>query len=450
MKHVHLIGIGGTGLSAIARVLLESGYPVSGSDRQLSVLAQSLQDAGAKVFVGHQAENVNGADVVVRSSAVPDENVEVQAALLKRIPVLKRAEFLGQIMANHQTIAVAGTHGKTSTTAMIAWLLTELEQHPSFIVGSMISGLGTNARSGEGTHFVIEADEYDRMFLGLNPAIAIVTNVEHDHPDCYPTPEDFRAAFQDFVGLLEPDGVLLVCGDDAGARQLLPHADQALTYGLKNPSNDYQARNLIIDPAGGYRFEVYFQAKKLANCVLQVPGEHNVENGLAALAVAHQLSLSVVNAATALGTFQGTGRRFEIIGEANDVTVISDYAHHPTEIRATLSAARARYAGQNIWAVWQPHTYSRSKLLLDEFAASFADADHVLVTDIYAAREPVAPDFSGANLVAKMDHSSAQFSANLSTTTEILLDRLSPGEVLIVLSAGDADQICHQVLEGLQ
>ena len=399
MKHVHLIGIGGTGLSAIARVLLESGYIVSGSDRQSSPLAESLKASGARLFLGHQPGNVGEADLVVRSSAVRDDNVEVRAALSKGIPVLKRAEFLGQILTGRQVIAVAGTHGKTSTTAMIAWMLTKMGHHPGFIVGSMITDLGVNARAGEDPVFVIEADEYDRMFLGLQPHIAVVTNVEHDHPDCYPTPEDFSAAFQDFVRCVEPGGLVLACGDDPGALDLQAAAEgkqvRWSTYGIYNSQNIFQARNLEIDSNhGSYQFDILLEEERLCQMNLKVPGVHNVQNALAALAVADQMGLSVMEAAKALSSFQGTARRFEIVGEAQGVCVISDYAHHPTEIRATLAAARSRFPEQEIWTVWQPHTYSRTQLLFDDFVTSFENADHVVVTEIYYAREPHDPYFS--------------------------------------------------------
>jgi UDP-N-acetylmuramate--alanine ligase len=457
MNRVHLIGIGGSGLSAIARLLLESGQPVSGSDRLLSPLAEQLQVAGAQITIGHRPENVAGASLVIRSSAIPDDNVEVQAARSAGIPVLKRADFLGSLMDGRQGIAVAGTHGKTTTTAMIAWILTALGQEPSFIIGGVPVNLGTNARAGRGSAFVIEADEYDRMFLGLRPAIAVVSNVEYDHPDCFPTPEDFHQAFREFVARLSPQGILLACGDDGGAARLLETAtkqgNRALSYGLgrwlDRSCPDYSGRNLRTNDRGGFSFEAFYQAAPLATVALQVPGHHNVRNALASLAVAHLLGLSPIAAANALGEFRGTGRRFEVRGDAGKVTVIDDYGHHPTEIRATLSAARNRYPGRPVWAVWQPHTYSRTRALFDEFAAAFPEADHVVVTEIYAAREAVQKEFSASQVVAAMRHADAIFVPGLTEAVELLLSRLRPGDVLLVFSAGDADQISTQVLAGL-
>jgi UDP-N-acetylmuramate--alanine ligase len=368
--------------------------------------------------------------------------------------VLKRADFLGQLMEGHQGIAVAGTHGKTTTTAMIAWMLTALDQDPSFIVGGVISNLKTNARAGKGETFIIEADEYDRMFLGLRPQIAVITNIEHDHPDIYPSPEAFEKAFQEFVDCVSPDGLLISCGDDSGARELASKiADQdrqILTYSIQNPQADYQAKNLTARPGSGFTFDIYQKETKLAQIHLQVPGEHNVLNALSAFAIAHKLELPPPAAAQALSEFSGTGRRFEIIGEASGVTVIDDYAHHPTEIQATLDAATARYPDRVIWAVWQPHTYSRSQMLFDAFAASFAKADHVIITEVYRSREPIDPDFSARQFIAAMRHKDAHFVQRLPDVTSFLNARLQSGDILIVLSAGDANQVSTQVYASLK
>ncbi len=449
MGHIHLIGIGGSGLSAIARVLLESGHSVSGSDRQLSPQALRLQSLGARLYTGHRLENVLGADYVVRSSAVPDDNVEVQEALRLGIPVLKRAEFLGRWLdetPGRQVVAVAGTHGKTTTTAMIAWILSALDQDPSYIIGGVSANLDSNAHAGQGPYFVIEADEYDRMFLGLRPCLAVVTNVEHDHPDCYPTPQDFEQAFWEFAQRLLAGGVLLACADDPGAAKLLAKAQagglHALAYGLEDAADAYRAVQLSPAPGGGFEFEAIPGEKPAVKVRLQVPGRHNVLNALAAIGAVDQLGLAPQAAAQALSEFRGTGRRFEVRAEAAGVTLVDDYAHHPTEIRATLSAAKARYPGRSIWAVWQPHTYSRTRTLLAEFLASFQDADHVLVTEVFAAREPLPADgFSAGQIVAQMRHPDAHFAAGLEAAESYLEERLQAGDVVLVLSAGDADQI---------
>jgi len=461
MAKVHFIGIGGSGLSAIARIMLESGHTVTGSDRVLSSFAADLQKAGATIFIGHHPKNVAGADWVIRSSAIPDENPEVRAALAGNIPVYKRIDFLGQLMTDKIGIAVAGTHGKTTTTAMIAWVLTELKRDPSFIIGSVMNNLGVNARAGKGDTFVIEADEYDRMFLGLKPRIEIVTNLEHDHPDCYPTLEDMFAAFEAFTDLLPADGTLVVCAEDSGASALIAHTRKAgkavVGYALQgemtiNSPNWVQARALKSNLLGGFSFEFSSNLSSDSSVVkvdLQVPGEHNVRNALATLAVVELLGLSTKKAANALAEFTGTGRRFEIRGKENGVTVIDDYAHHPTEIAATLSAARTRYPGQRIWAVWQPHTYSRTQTLFMEFSRAFKDADEVIVSEVYASRE-TKQDFTSAEVVSAMPHPSARYIETITEISQYLLEHLQPGDVLLVLSAGDANQICTDVLTGLK
>ena len=465
MAHVHFIGIGGSGLSAMARYLLESGEVVSGSDRQLTAAAQDVQAAGALVTIGHRPENIRDAELVVRSSAIPDDNVEVQAALAAGIPVYRRADFLGKLLHSYRVIAIAGTHGKTTTTAMIAWMLTALKFDPSYIIGSVSVNLDNSAHAGRSDLFVIEADEYDRMFHGLNPWLAVVTNIEHDHPDCYSTGEDFWQAFYEFVKRLVPDGILLACLDDPGCERLLQQVNRdgraALSYGLKRqPSQsepDYYALNLTPNSLGGFSFDVYFgqwlegYSAPMARVELQVPGRHNVSNALAAIAVADLVGLPIEQAVQSLAEFRGTERRFEVRGEANGVLVIDDYAHHPTEIKATLAAARARYPERRIWSVWQPHTYSRTRTLFDQFAHAFEDADRVLVTEVYADRETPPEDGFSAKLVAKaMSRPNVLYTADLSQATEVLLDRLQPGDVLLVLSAGDANQISTDVLHRMK
>jgi UDP-N-acetylmuramate--alanine ligase len=456
MTHVHFIGIGGSGLSAIARLLAESGYTVTGSDTVMSPFALDLKTLGVKVHLGHDASHIAGADWVVRSSAIADDNPEVTAASAKGIPVYKRSDFLGRLMENKTGIAVAGTHGKTTTTAMLAWILSALGEDPSFIVGSTISGLGVNARAGKGNLFVIEADEYDRMFLGLKPKVEIVTYVEHDHPDCYPAPQDFRAAFVDFVRLLPADGTLVACGDEPGAADIASEArrlgKKTLLYGaadkLGTSSDWVLAQNFKPNNKGGFSFDatVAGQAYPVA---LRIPGMHNLRNALAVMAVIHVLALSMAKAAEALGNFTGAGRRFEVRGEAGGVTVVDDYGHHPTEITATLSGARNRYAKRRLRAVWQPHTFSRTRALADQFANAFGEADEVIVTEVYRSREP-AQDYSSLEVVKKMRHSSVKFIAALSEVIDYLIKSLQAGDVLIVFSAGDADQVSTQVLDQLR
>ncbi|HEX8991250.1 MAG TPA: UDP-N-acetylmuramate--L-alanine ligase [Anaerolineales bacterium] len=460
MTHVHFIGIGGSGLSAIARLLSESGYTITGSDREMTTFAADLQAAGAKIFIGHHPRYVQGADWVVRSSAISDDNVEVKAALMAGIPVYKRADFLGKLMADKTGIAVAGTHGKTTTTAMLAFILTEMGKHPSFIVGGVLKNYGVNARAGSGDLFIIEADEYDRMFLGLRPRVEVITSVEHDHPDCYPTYAEMVSAFESFVALLPPTGTLIASIEDEGAAELINRSrhlgQRVIAYTIQadltiQTTQWIQARNIKANERGGFDFEATtnFGEVESTKVSLQVPGVHNVRNSLAALGVVATLGFSIRDAALALRRFAGTGRRFDVQGEAKGVLVINDYAHHPTEIRATLAAARARYPKRRLWAVWQPHTYSRTKALFDGFVGAFDDADEVLVTEIYAAREP-REDYSAEALVKAMHRPSARFTPTTEDATEFLLKYVRKGDVVLVLSAGDADQIAEDLMSTLQ
>jgi len=459
MKRVHFIGIGGSGLSAIARLLKESGYEVTGSDQAPSQFALDLQSQGVTVYIGHHPRNIGNAEMVIMSSAVKADNPEVEAAKKAGLPVYKRSDFLGQLMENKTGIAVAGTHGKTTTTAMIAWMLYAMERDPSFIVGSTLNNLKVNAHAGEGDVFVIEADEYDGMFLGLKPRIAVVTNLEHDHPDYFPKFEDMYLAFQNFVDLLPEDGTLIACAEDEGAVSLLSHARRkglnVLSYSVQgemtiNSPQWVQARTIKPNARGGFDFSVStnLDLSTTMDVSLQVPGEHNVRNALAALSIAAMLGLPLNEAANALSEFAGTGRRFEVRGEKNGITIIDDYAHHPTEIRATLAGAKARYPNSRLWAVWQPHTYSRTKTLMMDFAKAFSDADEVLVTEIYASREGTQ-DFSSAEVVSIMPHASARYSGSLDETKEYLLKHLHSNDIVLVLSAGDADRLSGELLKEL-
>ncbi len=446
--HIHLIGIGGTGISSIARVLLEKGYVVSGSDRVLSPLALELQKAGVTVYEGHAGDNIKGADMVVRSSAILDDNVEVIEANRLHIPVHKRADFLGSLIQQNVGVAIAGSHGKTTTSALMAWSLYRLGLDPSYILGGVSKNLGINAHAGTGEHFVIEADEYDRMFLGLNPEAVILTNVEYDHPDCYPSPELYLQAFRDFINRIKPGGFIVADYESTVNNQLLdsvPANVKAFTYGLHSLA-DYRAVNLKQNQIGGFTFDIVFSSDALpiTTVSLQVPGEHNVRNSLGVIAAHHQLGTNVQKAGQSLSEFKGTGRRFDVIGEVNGITIIDDYAHHPSKIKATLAAARSRYPGRRLVAVWQPHTYSRTRALAGDFIHTLENADLVIISEIYASREK-AEDYSSKEIVQQMDLRKTLYIAGIPEITRYLTRHLLPGDVLIILSAGDADQICKSV-----
>jgi UDP-N-acetylmuramate--alanine ligase len=409
-------------------------------------MAEELQAMGVQVFIGHDAANVTGADVVIRSSAIPDSNIEVSSAMNAHVPVVKRADFLQFLTAEKKVIAVAGTHGKTTTTAMIATILTDARLDPSYVIGGTSKNLGKNAHAGSGEYFVIEADEYDRMFLGLNPEILVVTNIEHDHPDCFPTREEYFQAFLELTIKVDPNGVLIASNDHAGTRKLMESVKdhmQVFSYGMVEDS-DYLLKNIHHDPGCGVSFTFVFNGF-VGEVNLPIPGNHNAYNAAAAIAAVYTAGVRVENAIESLSRFSGTGRRFDIQGEIKGITVIDDYAHHPTEIRATLSAARCRYPDQQIWVVWQPHTYSRTQQLFEEFKSAFSDADHVIVTEIYASRE-MKQEYSSREVVEEMDHPDVRQIAELGAVTDFLKQNLQSGDILLVLSAGDADQISRDLL----
>lgn len=448
IQKIHFIGIGGAGLSAIAKVLIEQGKTVSGSDQVASATTDALSRIGARIYLGHRAAQVDDAQLVVHSSAVRADNPELVAARARNIPIVKRDALLRELMQDKRGIAVAGTHGKTTTTAMIAFCLSELGLDPTFIVGGIMANYGTNARAGRGPHFVIEADEYDYMFLGLLPQHAIVTNVEYDHPDCFPTEADMVKAFQQFVtlpSLRQNGGAVIVCGDSPNARALRGAVRDALSYGFE-AHNDYRIIDPQSDPQAGADCVIAKDRRSLAVVHLNLPGRHNMLNACATVALCDQLRLDLAKVGEVLAAFRGTQRRFEIKGTIHGVTIVDDYAHHPTEIRATLAAAREQFGTRRIWAVFQPHTYSRTRTLLDAFAQAFADADEVIVTEIFPARETDTLGVSGAQLVVRMPHPHKYFLNTLDAVVNFLQGRLQTGDVLITLGAGDVNTIGTRLL----
>ena len=450
MEHIHLIGIGGAGLSAIATVLLQQGHTVSGSDLQAGPATERLQQLGAEVFIGQRAENIRaGIDVVVISSAIAPDNPELLAAQQQGLTVLKRAEWLGQMMAGSAGIAIAGTHGKTTTTAMTAFVLRKAGHDPTYIVGGFVPQIETNAAAGSGPAFVIEADEYDHMFLGLHPQVAVITNVEWDHPDIFPTAQHMYQAFAQFVQQVQPAGLVIGCGDAPGVAAALANSRaKTVTYGL-GLHNGWQAVDVKPNPHGGFDFVATSPAGRKTPVSLTVPGQHNMLNALAALIAAHQQGVEPAQAAEILGRFTGVERRFQLKGEAGGIIIIDDYAHHPTEIKATLAAARLRFGQRPIWALFQPHTYSRTHTLLDDFAAAFDEADHVIVVDIFRAREQDTGLVHSRDLVARMQHPDARYIGPLADAAAALSTQLQPPAVLLTLGAGDGYQVGEWVLESL-
>lgn len=460
--HVHLVGIGGSGLSAIARVLLGRGYRVSGSDRESNAQTAALQKLGATVYSGHDGRHIKGADLLLLSSAIPPDNAEVVAARAAGIPIQKRAAFLGQLMAGSQGIAVAGTHGKTTTTGLIAHLLLRAGLDPTVVVGGVLPQLAAgsdeaNGRAGRGQHFVIEADEYDHMFLGLRPQTAVLTNVEHDHPDLFPNEEAYFAAFRAFVARIPANGQLVACLDDPGVVKVVAASGGSFPvtgYGLASrpagfAGRYYRAVERRVNQLGGQDFLLEIDGDVAGLLRTRIPGDHNLRNVLAATAVALGAGVTLSDIRSALIDFGGIGRRFQVQGEIAGITVIDDYAHHPTEIRATLAAARQRYPGRRLWAVWQPHTFSRTRLLQKAFTTSFGDADRVIGLDIYRSREREMPGVDTGAVVAAMEHPAAVHISQRRAAADYLLERVRPGDLVLTLGAGDGDAVGRWVLEGL-
>jgi len=451
MAHLHLIGIGGAGLSAIATVLLQQNYIVSGSDMQASVMTERLKQLGATIFIGHQAANLTpDIEAVIISSAISADNPELCAARDLGLRIYKRDEWLGQMMVGQRGIAIAGTHGKTTTTAMTAFMLQQLGQDPTYIIGGYVPQLHSNAAAGNSGLFVIEADEYDHTFLGLHPEVAVITFVEWDHPDIFPTYQHVQQAFHDFVRLVPLTGLVIACGDDVGVQSIIPQATApVITYGLQS-TNQWQATNLQLNSRGGYDFQCMTSLGLLPFTVsLAIPGLHNVTNALAVLIIAQHYDLDLSLAVAALSEFTGANRRFQLKGEVHGVTIIDDYAHHPTEIKVTLAAARARFGNRRIWAVFQPHTFSRTQTLLTDFAQAFTEADQVIITDIFASREKDTGQISSHDLLAVMTHPQIQHISTLRQATDYLLMHLTPNDVLITLGAGDGYLIGEWLLAEL-
>ncbi len=447
-QHIHLIGIGGTGLSAIAKVLLEQGHIVSGSDMYRSPLAASIEEAGATVFIGHDAKNIAGAEVIIVSSAIPMTNPELAAAHEAGIPVYKRSAFLKEWLVGQDCLSVAGTHGKTTTTSMLAWTLDSLQLDPSYIIGSVAKNLGTNAHAGQGAYFVIEADEYDYMFHGLHPRVAIVTNMQHDHPDCFPTMDIYRQAFIDFANQIVTGGYLILCADDSEAASLHKTVRPDIhvhTYGFSQEADYHITSGLASNT---FDYTITCRREKFTSLHLKIAGKHNALNAAAVLAAVDQLGLDLDQSTKALAQFQGSERRFDVLGTFNGVTLIDDYAHHPTEIKATLSAARQSFPDARIWVVWQPHTFSRTITLLDQFINAFTEADIVLVTDVSAAREK-NDSFSGQHLAEQIQHPNVFFTPDLEDAVHHLSTHAIPGDVVVVCSAGSAISINQQLSQRL-
>jgi UDP-N-acetylmuramate--alanine ligase len=454
VRHLHFVGIGGIGMSGMAEILLHQGFTISGSDESLGETTERLSKLGATIFKGHLATNIEGADVVVYTSAVyAEDNVETREALARKIPVIKRSEMLAELMRMKYGIAIAGTHGKTTTTTITGMVVMQGGFDPTIMVGGRVHSFDqTNAVVGKGDIMIVEADEYDRTFLKLSPSLVVITNIDTDHLDIYADIDDIKAAFVEFASKVPFYGALVVCLDDPMVRSILPKISRrTLTYGL-TPQAQLRATDIITDGMSS-RFHVQLNREDLGEVTLQVPGEHNVRNALGAIGIGLEIGMPFADIALGISHFSGVMRRFQVKGTAQDVVVIDDYAHHPTEVQATLQAARAGWKDNRIVAVFQPHLFSRTRDLFNEFGSSFFDADVLLVTDVYPSREQPIEGISGkliADTASDFGHQQVIYVPNKKDVPKHLHTITKPGDVVITMGAGDIYRFGEEYLNDLQ
>jgi UDP-N-acetylmuramate--alanine ligase len=450
-KHIHFVGIGGIGMSGIAELLLNLGYKISGSDLHESDITRRLESLGGTLHIGHDADWIRGADVVVISSAIADDNPEVEAAVNSLIPVIPRAEMLAELMRLAKFgIAIAGSHGKTTTASMVAWLLAEAGLDPTVVIGGKVDCLGgINAKLGGGDFLVAEADESDGSFLKLAPVLEIVTNIDHEHLDYYSSIEQIKAVFLDFIDKIPFYGAVILCLDDPHVASILPEVKKRfLTYGLTSQANVYAKG--ITTSGLNTRFEVCLENDVLGEINLSLAGVHNVYNSLGAVTVGLELDIPFATIAAALKSFSGVQRRLQIKGERRDITVVDDYGHHPTEIRATLSALRDAWPERRLVVLFQPHRYSRTKALAEEFYTAFHEADILLLTEIYSASESPIPGVNSEALlngIKQHGHRHAYFESSFSELLDKAMDIIAPGDVVLSLGAGNIWKAGEKLLE---
>ena len=449
MPHIHFIGIGGISMSGIAEMLLSFGYKVSGSDLKSSKITDRLQEKGAEVIIGHHPENIKACDLVVYTAAVKEDNPELAKARQTGIPVIDRAEMLGLLMKKFDTsIAVAGTHGKTTTTSMISLILEHAGFDPTILVGGELDEINGNIKIGKDQYLVTEACEYVESFLKFFPKIGIILNIDADHLDYFKNMDHIFEAFTRFAQRIPQDGFLIACKDDLHTEALIKKVHcPIITYGMKEEA-DYQAKNIQFNSQGFPGFEAYHKEELLGKFQLSVPGHHNISNALAAIACCHLLGVPLKTMQEKLNRFQGTHRRFEKLGEMNGLTIIDDYAHHPTEIKATLQAS-TQYPHRKIWCVFQPHTYTRTITLLEEFAKAFKDADHVIISDIYAAREKDTGAVHSRDLVKAVEkhQQNVTYIGSFEEIRNYLLKHAQSGDLIITMGAGDIHRVGEMLLE---
>jgi UDP-N-acetylmuramate--alanine ligase len=451
-QHVHFVGIGGIGMSGIAEVLLTLGYEVSGSDIRQSATTDRLARLGATIQIGHRAENVEGAKAVVVTSALDPANPEVAQARRLQLPVIPRGEMLAELMRLKYGIAIAGSHGKTTTTSMVASILNSANLDPTVVVGGKVAAMqDSSARVGKSALLVVESDESDGSFLKLAPILAVVTNIDREHLDHYASLEEIEAAFIEFVNRVPFYGAAILCMEDANIQQIFPSVRRrTVTYG-RSAQVDLEISNIVLSQAGS-EFTVSRENTELGRFRLTVPGVHNVLNATAAIGVALELDIRIEQIVEGLGAFSGVDRRFSVRGHVRGVTVVDDYGHHPTEIKATLSAAKLGPYGR-IRVLFQPHRFSRTKLLLDEFGTAFHQADDVYLLDIYAASEPAIEGIDSEVLLEKIrsyGHRSAHYVPSVEQGVKCIAAASEPGDIIITLGAGSVSQAAERILETLR
>jgi UDP-N-acetylmuramate--alanine ligase len=447
IQRIHFIGIGGSGMSGIAEVLINQDYEVSGSDPSSNRVTDHLKTLGADIRHNHSAENVSGKHVVVVSSAISDDNVEVQAAREQSIPVIPRAEMLAELMRMKYGIAIAGTHGKTTTTSLVATVLAAGSLDPTVVIGGRIKNMGGHAKLGQSQYLIAEADESDGSFLKLSPTLAVVTTLDEEHMDFYLTIENMKSTFLQFLNRIPFYGAAILCMDDANLQSLLPRIEKrTITYGLKSQA-DYTARNISVEGLKTY-FTVYHHGKKLGKILSGALGRHNVCNTLAAVAVGMELNMDFPTIAESLKTFTGVQRRFEILKQSESLIIVDDYGHHPVEIQATLSTAKEVWPDRRLVIVFQPHRYSRTKHLMESFFSSFNDADQLLLLDIYSAGEEAEEGIHSQRIaegVKEFGHKNVEYIGSTQSVIPHLQKILKPGDIVMTLGAGNIGELSHRL-----
>lgn len=447
---IHFMGIGGISMSGLAEVLLERGFTITGSDMKSSPITEKLESHGASIVYGQKAENItDDMDLVVYTAAIHPDNPEFQAVVQKGIPHMDRAELLGQIMSNYKnSIAVSGTHGKTTTTSMLSLIMLAGACDPTISVGGILKDIDGNIRVGRSQNFITEACEYTNSFLKFNPRIELILNVDADHLDFFKDLDDIRHSFRLFAEKLDKDGILIINGEIPNLSYFTEGLPcKIITYGLE-ADDSYTAKNISFNEYACGSYDLYVDGEKLDHITLNVTGLHNVSNSLAAIAAARELGIPMEHIKAGLMTFKGTDRRFEYKGEVNGITILDDYAHHPTEIEATLTAAK-NYPHRKIWCAFQPHTYTRTKALLKDFGKALSLADHVVLADIYAAREADTGEIHSRNLQAEIQAhgAAADYFSTFKEIENFLLENCSPGDLVITMGAGDIVTVGEELLK---